>query len=60
MQQLKQKHPPRCNADPEILLPDKSEEVHSINVEILDAKSYIKITLKTRGGAGPLGLDAEV
>ena len=25
LQQLKQKHPPRCNADPNVLLPDKPD-----------------------------------
>ena len=30
MQQVKQNYPPRCNADLEVLLPDKSEEVHPI------------------------------
>ena len=59
VQQLKQKHPPRCNGDPEVLLPEKSEEVHPIKFASIDAESVTKTTRKTRGGAGPSGLDAE-
>ena len=60
MQQLKQKHPPRCNADPEVLLPDKPKEVHPIKFASTDAE-YVRIaTLKTRGGTGHQGLTLKV
>ena len=59
LQQLKQKHPPRGNADPEVLLPDKPEEVHPIKFASVDAKRFKKATGKIREGAGPSGLDAE-
>ena len=59
LQQLKQKHPPRCNADPEVLLPDKPEEVRPMKFASMDAESVRKATLKTRGGAVASGLDAE-
>ena len=60
MQQLKQKHPPRYNADPEVLLPDKPKEVHPIKFASTDAENVRIATLKTRGGTGPSGLDVEV
>lgn len=41
------------------LLPDKPEEVHPIKFASFDAGSIRKATLKTRGVAGPSGLDAE-
>ena len=59
LQQLEQKYPPRRNADPEVLLPDKPEAVHPIKFSTIDAESVRKVTLKTRGGAGPSGLDPE-
>ena len=59
LQQLKQKHPPSSNADPEVLLPGKPEEIHPIQFASIDAEGVSKATLKTRRGAGPSGLDAE-
>ena len=50
LQQLK--YPPRCNADPEVLLPGKPEEVHLIRFASVDAESVRKAALKTGGGAG--------
>ena len=46
LEQLKQKHPQRRDADPEIMLPDKPEEIHLIKFE-------------TRDGAGPSKLDVD-
>ena len=37
LEQLKQKHPQRCDADPEIMLPDKPEEIHPIKFDSFDA-----------------------
>ena len=56
---LKQKHPQRRDADPEIMLPDKPEEIHPIKFDSIGAKNFRKAALKTRGGAGPSGLDAD-
>ena len=56
LQELKQKHPPKCNADPEVLLPEKPKEVHPIKFASIDAESVRKTRLKTRGGAGGLTL----
>ena len=33
LEQLKQKHPQRRDSDPEIMLPDKTEEIHPIKFE---------------------------
>ena len=51
-------HLARCNADPEVLLPDKPEAVHPIKFASIDVESVRKATFKTRG-AGLSGLDAE-
>ena len=59
LEQLKQKHPQRRDADPEIMLPDKPEEIHPIKFDSIDAENVRKAALKTRDGAGPSGLDAD-
>ena len=59
LEQLKQKHPQRRGADLEIMLPDKPEEIHPIKFDSIDAENVRKAALKTRGGAGPSGLDAD-
>ena len=59
LEQLKQKHPQRRDADPEIMLPDKLEEIHPIKFDSIDAENVRKTALKTRGGAGPSGVDAD-
>ena len=56
---LKQKHPQRRDADPEIMLPDKPEEIHPIKFDSIDAENVRKAPLKTRGGAGRSGLDVD-
>ena len=57
--QLKKKYPPEHSADPEVLLPDKPEEVHPIKFASIDAERVRKAIHKTRGGAAPSELDAE-
>ena len=59
LEQLKQKHPQRRDADPEIMLPDKPEEIHPIKFDSIDPEIVRKPVLKMRGGAGPSELDAE-
>ena len=59
LEQLKQKHPQRRDADPEIMLPDKPEEIHPIKFDSIDAENVRKAALNTRGGAGPSGLDTD-
>ena len=59
LEQLKKKHPQRLDADPEIMLPDKTEEIHPIKFDSIDAENVRKAALRTRGGAGPSELDAD-
>ena len=59
LQQLKQQHPPRRNADSEVLLTDKPEEVNPFKFASIDAESVRKATFRTGGDAGPSGLEAE-
>ena len=59
LEQLKQKHPQRYDADPEIMLPDKPEEIHPIKFDSVEAENVWKAGLKTRGRAGASGLDAD-
>ena len=59
LEQLKQKYPQRRDADPEIMLPDKPEEIHPIKFDSIDAENVRKAALKTRGGIGASGLDAD-
>ena len=57
--QIKQKHPHGKDADPEVLLPDIPEEIHPIKFHSIDAESVKKAILKTKGAAGPSGLNAD-
>ena len=59
LEELKQKYPQKHDADPEIMLPDKPEEIHPIKFDSIDAENVRKAARKTRGGAGPSGLDAD-
>ena len=59
LEQLKQKHPQRRDADPKITLPDKPEEIHTIKFDSVDAKDVRKAAFKRRGGPGPSGLYAD-
>ena len=59
LEKLKQKHPQRRDADPEIMLPDKPEEIHPIKFDSIDAENVTKAALQTRGEAGPSGQDAD-
>ena len=59
MYHINQKHPHSKDADPEILLPDISEEIHPVKSHSVDAGSVKKAMLKTEGVAGFSGLDAD-
>ena len=41
------------------MLPDKTEEIHPIKFDSIDAENVRKAALRTRGGAGPSELDAD-
>jgi len=53
---LKQKH---LSPEEVILLPDTMEYVHPIKFEGIDEECIRKATIKTRGGSGPSGMDAD-
>ena len=53
------KYPPRCNVDPEVLLPDKTEEVHPIRFASVDKERVRKAAPKTGRGAGSSESDTE-
>ena len=59
LEQLKQRYPQRRDAGPEIMLPDKVEEIHPIKFDSVNVENVRKAALKTRGGTGPSGLAVE-
>ena len=59
LQLLKQKHPEATTASEEILLPDEPEIMYPIKYEKIDAELIRKAAIKTKGGAGPSGMDGD-
>ena len=59
LHQIKQNHPHGKDVHSEVLLPDIPEEIHPIKFHSIDAESVKKAILKTKGAAGPSGLDAD-
>ena len=57
--QLKLKHPEANKADEMVLLPDLRIKVHPVKFESIDAELVRKAAIKTRGGSGPSGMDAD-
>jgi len=56
---LKQKHPEGKSPPDNVLLPDTPIEVHSVRFEDINSELIRQSALKTRGGAGPSGLDGD-
>ena len=56
---LKQKHPRSAPSTEEVLLPDQLESIHQIKYESIDPDAVRKAVLKTKGGSGPSGMDAD-
>ena len=56
---LKQKHPKPAKACKDVLLPDEPESVHFVKFETIDGELVRKACMKTRGGSGPSGMDAD-
>ena len=56
LEQLKQKHPQRRDADPEIMLPDKPEEIHPITFHSINAENVRKAASKRWVEQDHLGL----
>ena len=43
----------------ETLLPDKPENIHPVKLENIGTEKVRKPVIKTKGGAGPSGMDAD-
>jgi len=56
---LKQKHPKEKNPCSDILLDDTPIRIHPIRFEEIDAEMIRQSSLKTKGGAGPSGMDGD-
>ena len=56
---LQQKHPTAAEASHEVLLPDEPEILHPIKFENINGETVRKAALKTKGGSGPSGMDAD-
>ena len=59
LKMLRQKHPEPKDAPQDVLLNDEVPSVHSIRFEEINGELIRKVALKTRGGAGPSGLDGD-
>ena len=58
LNQLKLKHPEGKEASQEILLTDTPETIHPIKFESIDVEKIQNAAVKTQGGSGPSGMDA--
>ena len=56
---LRQKHPDQQKASQSVLLTDTPEEIRPVKFEVIDAEMVRKSVMRTRGGSGPSGLDAD-
>ena len=56
---LKQKHPKSAPATEEVLLPDPPQSIHQIKYENTNVDAVRNTALKTKGGSGPSGMDAD-
>ena len=59
LNQLKLKHPEGKEESQEILLTDTPETIHPIKFESIDVEKIQKAAVKTQGGSGPSGMDAD-
>ena len=59
LHQLRMKHPASRNADNDILLQGEIPDIHPIIFEEIDEEMVKQAALKTRGGSGPSGMDAD-
>ena len=56
---LNQKHPCERKAGKQFLFDDIRQSIHKIKYECIDAEVIRNTALRTRGGSGPSGMDAE-
>ena len=59
MNQLKLNYPEGKEASQEMLLTDTPETTHPIKFELIDVEKIQKAVVKTQGGAGLSGMDAD-
>ena len=59
LNQLKLKHPEGKEASQEILLRDTPEIIHPIKFQSIDVEKIQKAAVKSQGGSGPSGMDAD-
>ena len=58
LDELKAKHPPKHDVNPDIVLSERERDFHTVIFDCLDAEVIRKVALKTQGEAGPSGADA--
>ena len=56
---LQQKHPASSELNEEVLLRGEKPSVHPAVFEDIDENIVKEVALKTKGGSGPSGLDAD-
>ena len=56
---LKENHPESKNANNDVLLTDIPQRVHPITFASNDEEMIRKIAIKTKGGSGPLAMNAD-
>ena len=56
---LKMKHPQTSAPDPIIFLSDEAQNIHPIRYEEITAEEVRKAEINSKGGSGPLRLDAD-
>ena len=56
---LQNKHPPACPADESVLIPGETPTVDPVIFEDIDESLIAKAAIKTKGAAGPSGLDSD-
>ena len=59
LSQLQLKHPQRKETSHEVLLTDTPEPIHPIKFENIDVEKILKAIVKTQGGSGPSGMNAD-
>ena len=59
LHEVKQKHPHGKDAQPKVVLPNLPEKVYPIIFVSIDVESVKKEIFKTKGAAGPSGLDGD-
>ena len=53
------RHPRESEADKQFLFDDIPQSIHKKNYECIDAEVIRNTALRTRGGSGPSGMDAD-